>query len=744
MTEVHPVDPAAEEVAGKRSGTRPQLAAEAPPLPPPNLDDPLDDPLLSSLAILAGLLERPMSPTALRAGLPVQGEKFSPDLLVRAAARTGLSARWVTRKLADISPLNLPCLLLLHEGGGCVLMALARDEVEIILPDTGQGAMRLPLADLEPYYAGRVLFAKAEYRFDTRTEDIGHPEQRSWFWGTIARFWKIYAHAIVASVVINLFAIASPLFVMNVYDRVVPNGAVETMWVLASGVLVVFGFDFILRTARGYFVDSAGKNADVLLASQIFQHVLGMRYEARPASVGALAANLREYETLREFVTSATLMALADLPFAILFIAIVWLIAGPVALIPLAAIPVLVGIGLILQRALRTVIAQTLREGFQKHAILVESLEGLDTIKIAGAEGRAQRLWERFVGVTAKSGMKARFLSMLGVNGAFFVQNVVSVLVVVVGVFEIAAGNLTTGALVAASLLSARAMAPLSQIASLLVRLHQSMLSLGALDSIMQTPLERPPGTVFLHRPKLSGAIEFRNVVFAYPEQQQAALNGVSFSIAAGERVGIIGRIGSGKSTLARLISGLYQPTSGAILLDGTDMRQIDPADLRRNMGYVPQDAFLFFGSVKENIALGAQHADHATILRASIIAGVDDFIKRHPDGYDLQVGEHGRYLSGGQRESITVARALLLDPPLIVMDEPTGAMDNTAESRLRARLAAVLPGKTLLLVTHRNSMLSLVDRLIVVDGGRIVADGPKDKVLQTLAEGNLRVAAGG
>jgi ATP-binding cassette subfamily C protein LapB len=287
-------------------------------------------------------------------------------------------------------------------------------------------------------------------------------------------------------------------------------------------------------------------------------------------------------------------------------------------------------------------------------------------------------------------------------------------------------------------------MAPLSQIASLLVRLHQSMLSLGALDSIMQTPLERPPGTVFLHRPKLSGAIEFRNVVFAYPEQQQAALNGVSFSIAAGERVGIIGRIGSGKSTLARLISGLYQPTSGAILLDGTDMRQIDPADLRRNMGYVPQDAFLFFGSVKENIALGAQHADHATILRASIIAGVDDFIKRHPDGYDLQVGEHGRYLSGGQRESITVARALLLDPPLIVMDEPTGAMDNTAESRLRARLAAVLPGKTLLLVTHRNSMLSLVDRLIVVDGGRIVADGPKDKVLQTLAEGNLRVAAGG
>jgi ATP-binding cassette subfamily C protein LapB len=745
-SELHAVDPTADESAiAKRSvpAARPQLAAETPPLPPPNLDDPLDDPLLASLAILAGLLERPMSATALRAGLPIEGERFSPELLVRAAARAGLSARWVTRKLPDVSPLNLPCLLLLQEGGGCVLTALDGDEAEIILPDTGQGAMRLPVADLAPYYGGRVLFAKAEYRFDGRTEEVGHPAQRAWFWGTIARFWKIYAHAIVASVVINLFAVASPLFVMNVYDRVVPNSAVETMWVLASGVLVVFGFDFVLRTARGYFVDSAGKNADVLLASQIFQHVIGMRFEARPPSVGALAANLREYETLREFVTSATLMALADLPFAALFIVIVWLIAGPVALVPLAAVPVLIGIGLMLQRALRSVIGQTLREGFQKHAILVESLEGLDTIKIAGAEGRAQRLWERFVGITAKTGMRARFLSMLGVNGAFFIQNVVSVLVVVVGVFEIAAGNLTTGALVAASLLSARAMAPLSQIASLLVRLHQSLLSLDALDGIMQTPLERPAGTVFLHRPRLAGAIEFRNVIFAYPGQQQAALNDVSFSISAGERVGIIGRIGSGKSTLARLISGLYRPTGGAILLDGTDMRQIDPADLRRNMGYVPQDAFLFFGSVKENIALGAQHADHATILRAATIAGVDDFVKRHPDGYDLQVGENGRYLSGGQRESITVARALLLDPPLLIMDEPTGAMDNTAENRLRARLAPLLPGKTLLLVTHRNSMLSLVDRLIVVDGGRIVADGPKEKVLQTLAEGSLRVAAG-
>ncbi len=736
-------DPPPIDGAASRPVSRPQLAAETPE-DPAVLNDPLDAPLLSSLAILAGVLERPMSPMALRAGLPVEGESFSPDLLVRAAARAGLSARWIKRPLAEISPLNLPCVLLLHEGGGCVLTALRDGEAEIILPDTGHGMLRLPIDELAGFYAGLVLFAKAEYRFDGRTEEITHAAPKSWFWGTLARFWRIYAHAIVASVVINLFAIASPLFVMNVYDRVVPNNAVETLWVLASGVLVVFGFDFILRTARGYFVDFAGKNADVMLASLIFEHVLGIRYDARPASVGALAANLREYETLREFVTSATLMALADLPFALLFIAIVALIAGPVALVPLFAVPVLVLLGFVLQRSLRSVIGETLRESFQKHAILIESLEGLDTIKIAGAEGRAQRLWERFVGLTARTATKARFLSMLGVNGAFFIQNVVSVLVVVVGVYEIGAGNLTTGALVAATLLSSRAMAPLSQIASLLVRMHQSFLSLGALDKVMQMPLERPVGKVFLHRPQLRGAVEFRDVHFTYPEQSEPALAGVSFSVQAGERVGIIGRIGSGKSTVARLIAGLYEPSTGAILVDGTDLRQIDPADLRRNLGYVQQDPFLFFGSVKENIALGAPHVDHATILRAASIAGVDDFIKRHPQGYDMQVGENGRYLSGGQRESITIARALLLDPPFLIMDEPTGAMDNTAESRLRARLQATLPNKTLLLVTHRSSMLALVDRLIVIEGGRVVSDGPKDKVLQSLAEGGLRVAAAG
>jgi ATP-binding cassette, subfamily C, bacterial LapB len=703
-----------------------------------------DDPILAALSVLAGLLERPVSASALGAGLPLEDGRATAELAVRAAARVGISARWHNRRLAEISPLNLPCVLMLREDAACVLTALDGDEAEIILPDTGHGALRLPVAELASFYTGLALFAKPRYRFDRRTEEVAPPAPRAWFWGTVGQFWRIYAHALIASVVINLFVLAIPLFIMNVYDRVVPNNATETLWVLASGVLIVAVFEFGLRTARGYFVDAAGKSADVILASLIFEHVLGIRYAARPASVGALAATLREYETLREFVTSTTLMAVADLPFAALFIAMIALLAGPVALVPLAAVPALIVLGLVLQRSLRSVVGEALREGFQKHAVLVESLEGLDTIKIAGAESRAQRLWERLVGVTARTATKARFLALLGVNGTVFVQTIVAVLVVVVGVFEIAAGHLTIGALVAASLLSSRAMAPLSQIAPLLVRMHQSLLSLGTLDKVMKLPLERPPDARFLHRPVLRGEIAFRGVNFSYPEQPQAALNGVSFRILAGERVGIIGRVGSGKSTLARLLAGLYQPDAGAILIDGTDLRQIDPADLRANLGYVPQDPFLFFGSVRENIALGVPHADDAVILRAAQIAGVDDFIKGSPQGYDMPVGEGGRCLSGGQRESVTIARALLRDPPILVMDEPTGAMDNAAESRFRARLAPIVAGKTLIIVTHRSSMLALVERLIVIEAGRIVADGPKEKVLASLAESGLRVATGG
>lgn len=739
---VKPVpEAAAAPGAGKETPAAPAARVAVAPSVAPSLVN-WDDPLLSCLSILAGLLERPMSTKALKAGLPLADNSFTPELFIRAAGRAGLSAKLVRRKIKHISPLNLPCVLLLKGGNACVLTKLPpKGSIQVVMPDSG-GATQTDRKALEEQHTGYVLFAKAEYRFDGRAGEAVLPREGSWFWGTLSQLWPIYSHVMIASLVINMFALSTSLFAMNVYDRVVPNNATETLSVLALGVFIVMCFDFVLRTARAYFVDAAGKGADVVLGSRLFEHVMGMRFEGRPPSTGTLASHMREFESLRDFFTSATLVAVSDLPFVFLFVFVAAIVAGPIAFIPLGAIPVVVLIGFMLQLPLRGAIEKTFRETAQKQGILVEAIEGLDTLKIAGGEGRAQRNWERFVGLSARSSMRARILSTMSVNFIQFAQNAVYVLVVVFGVFEIEAGNLTTGGLIAATILTGRAMQPLGQIAALVARFHQSMSSLRALNRLMALPLERPPGKVFVNRTSLRGQIEFRDVVFGYPNQKTPALNGVSFFIGAGEKVGIIGRIGSGKSTIGRLLVGLYQPVSGSILLDGVDIRQMDPADLRRNVGYVPQEAFLFFGSVRENICIGTPHIDDEAMLRAATIAGVDDFLKRHPHGYDLQVGERGQYLSGGQRESVTIARALLLDPPVLLLDEPTGSMDNSSESRLRARLTQIAGSKSVVLITHRSSMLPNVDRLIVVDGGKIVADGPKDKVIETLSRGGVRASA--
>ena len=700
----------------------------------------VDDPLLMCLVALSQLLERPTSAEALKAGLPLDHGRLTPDLAIRAAERAGLSARVVRRPVARISELTLPCILLLEGRGACVLLEfLPGERARVVVPETGRGALELPLAELAERYTGYALFARPEMRFDRRAEQVEAGRPRSWFWGTLAQSWPIYAEVVVAAVLINVFALASPLFIMNVYDRVVPNNAIETLWVLAIGALTVFLFDFLLRILRGYFVDSAGKIADIKLAGRIFEQVLGIRMAARPASAGAFANNLREFESLRDFFTSASLVTVVDLPFVLFFIVIVAWIGGPIALVPAIAVPLVIGVGLLLQLPLNRVVRRTFKEAAQKHGVLVESINGLETIKSIGAEGRMQRNWEQFVSSTARSGMRARFLSALGVNFSALAQNLVTVGVVIFGVYRIGEGLLTVGALVACTIITGRAMAPLAQVAGILTRYHQARASFDALDQVMGLPVERPPASRFLHRPELRGEVAFKNVTFSYPGQKFPALDGVSFVVKPGERVGLIGRIGSGKTTIEKLVLGLYEPDQGAVLVDGTDLRQLDPADLRRNIGCVLQDVFLFHGTVRDNITLGAPFADDRAVLRAAQVAGVEDFVARHPLGFDLNVGERGESLSGGQRQAVAVARALLLDPPILVLDEPTSAMDNGAENRFKQRLGEILAGKTLILVTHRASLLSLVERLIVLDGGRVVADGPKDEVLKALAAGRIR-----
>jgi len=701
-----------------------------------------EDPLLTCLSFVAGLIQRPISEQALKSGLPHGGEAITPELAIQAAHRAGLAARLVRRqKVTDIQPLTLPCILLLKGRNACVLTALPdKKSAEIVSPEGG-GTRNLSIAQLQEQYTGYAIFLRAEFKFDRRASDIRLAHTRPWFWGTISRFWPIYNHVFLASVLINLFAIASPLFIMNVYDRVVPNNAIETLWVLALGVAIVFVFEFVMRNMRTYFVDTAGKNADVIIASRLLEHVMGMKLGHRPPSTGALASNLREFESLREFFTSGTLVAFVDLPFIFLFVAVIWIVAGPLALIPMAVVPVVIIAGGILQFPLRNIIEKTHKEQSQKHALLFETIDGVETIKATAAEGRVQKAWERFVGLTARSASKAAFINSLASTIAQLSIQMTTVAVVVAGVYMIAEGEITMGALIAATILTGRALQPLGSVATMLTRLQQSRVALKALDTLMNTPIERDPNKTFLHRPHLNGEVEFQNVSFAYPGRQEKALDGLSLKVEPGEKVGVLGRVGSGKSTLARLTLGLYEPAEGAILADGTDIRQIDPADLRRNIGYVSQDNYLFFGSVRDNIAFGAPHLDEQTVARAAEVAGVADFTRGHPLGFDLQVGERGMGLSGGQRQAIVIARALVLDPPILLLDEPTSSMDNSSEALFKMRLEKILPGKTLILVTHRASLLSLVDRLVVVDGGKVVADGPKEDVLKALRSGQLRAA---
>jgi ATP-binding cassette subfamily C protein LapB len=701
-----------------------------------------DDPLANCLVLLTRLQHRPFSLQSLTAGLPLESSRLTPELFVRAAARADISARVVKRALDQISSLTLPAVLLLKDGQACLLIEKIGDKhVKIIIPEADAGEEEISIEQLAELYTGFAIFVKPSFRFDKRSDMSFIPKLKHWFWDAIKMSWPIYSEVLIASLLINLFALVMPLFIMNVYDRVVPNNTFQTLWVLAIGVCVIYVFDFLMRGLRGYFIDIAGKKIDVILSASIFEKVMAIRMEARPPSVGSFASNLQEFESFREFITSATITTVVDLPFVILFLVLIWWIGGAVAVPPLLAVPLIIGISLMLQRPLAAVINETFRTSSQRQAILIESLTGLETVKAIGAEGPMQQRWEQIIGHLGKLSLKARLLSAANVNAATFLQQITTIAVIIVGVYLISDKQMTVGALVACTLLTGRALAPLSQVAGLLTRYHHARAALDGINRMMALPVEREPGKSFVRRSSFKGSIELKDVSFNYPGQPVAALQNISFRVEAGERVGIIGRIGSGKTTIEKLILGLYQPTSGSVWVDGVDLQQIDPADLRKNIAYVSQDPVLFYGTLRDNIVFGAPYVDDQAMLNAAEIAGVTEFANRHPQGFDMPVGERGEGLSGGQRQTIAMARALLLDPPLVVLDEPSNSLDNRSEENLKGKLAQHLEGKTLILVTHRASMLTLVNRLLVVDGGRIIADGPKEQVLEALSGGKLHVA---
>lgn len=709
----------------------------------------LDDPLMECLAILAASYGRRTTAVALSSGLPIHGSQMaSPAAFVRAADRINMTARMVRRPLKNIitSP-NLPCILVLKGNHACILRGKGPNGgAEVIYPETPDAPIEIPFNDLQARYRDYAFYVRPRAQLDARSGPRTIESGRDWFWGAIKRHRKIYYEVALAATVVNILALASPLFTMNVYDRVVPNmpDSQATLLTLALGVFIAYLFDFLLKNLRSHFVDTAGRKADNVMSSRIFEQMLGMKMAARPPSVGVHAANLREFETLRDFFTSATIVAVIDFPFILLFIFMIWIIAGPVAVVPAIAVPLVIGVGMMLQRPLDKVIKESMKEGAYKSGLIFETLSGLETIKAQAAEGHMQRKWEEITEKTSLTNVKARGIASFGVNFAVFMANIVSVGMVVYGAYLIAEGEITMGALIASVILSGRAMAPLASIAGILTKYAQSKESLDRLNELMKAPVERSSDQTFISMPVMKGKLDFREVIFRYPQQKTPAINNISFAFEPGDHIGIIGAVGSGKTTIERLLLNLYQPESGSVQIDGVDVRQIDPADLRRNVGVVQQTPYLFFGSVRENITLGHEAVPDSAVLRAAEMAGVMNFLRDSEAGLDTQVGERGENLSGGQRQAIAIARALLYDPPILLLDEPTASIDPGSERRLYTHLKEIIKGKTILLVTHKSAVLGLVDKLILMDRGKIIANGPRDEVIAKLQSGAYKGPAGG
>jgi ATP-binding cassette subfamily C protein LapB len=613
------------------------------------------------------------------------------------------------------------------------------DSLNVIWPETESGHDTLPAAEFDKAYRGYAFLVKTTYVPEEQEGDgKDRVSGRHWFWGVITRSWRVYRDVLAASFLVNLFALAMPIYILNVYDRVVPNQAEETLWVMTLAVAGVFLFEALMRGLRSYFLDLAARRSEQVLSATIHEKMLGLRMDARPPSIGGLANQVSDFDRVRDFMTAVTMSTVIDLPFMFLFLLLIYWIAGPLVIIPALSIPLVLVYALVVQRPLRTAVANVMQTSSRRHATLIESLTGLQAVRILGGESIQQRRWEHLTEALSSAGMRARQLTGTSSLFANLLRQAAWLAMAVGGVYLLIEGEMTQGGLIAVLILTMRAVAPMAQVAGLASRYNQAMIALKNLNRLMALPQDRPEGRSYVHRERLEGLIEFSNVSFTYPHQDQPALEDIDLKIMPGERIGIVGPIGSGKTTLGKLLLGLYEPSGGTLRVDGYDIRQFDPAVLRRNIGYASQDIFLFHGTLRENIVMGVPWADDDAILRAAELARVNEFAARHPQGFDMQVGERGEMLSGGQRQAVSLARAVLLDPSVLLLDEPTSSMDNATENALKSELRRYIKGRTLIIVTHRASLLDLVTRLVFLDRGRIVADGPRAEILEALRKGRL------
>lgn len=709
-----------------------------------NADNLKMDTLLDCLVLFTKLYHKPFSAEALSAGLPIEIGRESPELFSinnakglfsRAAARAGLKSSIVRRPLTQLSPLQLPMIILLSNQGSCILEEFSKDgsEVKIIMPTEEPIEQWVDTDVLEDEYIGFGFMIKKTVEKTDDANNTLNLDQKHWFWSTVKLSIGTYKDALYASFLINLFVLASPLFTMNVFDRVVPNNAIETLWVFAIGVGIVMMLDTFLKFTRTYLLENAAKKSDIIMSSIIFEKILNLKMANHPASVGTFASRLKDFDTIRAFLTSATIGVLIDLPFTILFLLVIYYLGGKMVLIPLVSIALIFLLSYLIKKPLKKSVEDTHEAAANKNSILIETLNNIETLKTLGTLGQIQWKWEEATGQIANKSLKSRILSssLPTIIGLLIQLN--RIMIVVYGVYLISDFELSLGGLTATMLLAMRALSPMANLARVMTSYEDTKASYDAIDEIINKPSERPEGKTFVQAPEFSGDIEFKDVTFTYPYNDVPALKNVSFKINPRDKIAIIGRIGSGKSTIQKLLLGLFEPDSGQILIDGIDIKQIDPADLRKHMGYISQDIMLFRGTVKDNITFRATHASDGAMIRAAQISGTDEFIKKHPKGYEMAVGERGQGLSGGQRQSIGIARAFLLNAPIMLFDEPSNAMDQVTEAKLLKNLEAELQDVTTIIVTQKMALLKIVNRVMVMHEGKLIIDAPKEEALKKL-----------
>jgi len=695
-----------------------------------------NDPLVASIGELAARFGVAFAP-GLLSGLALDRDGRLPwHQAGPALEQLGLNYTPEDRAKLARRPELYPALIEL--GAGAAVVHEVRDADALVWrPETGAAAWE-PLAELAAAYSGRMLSVSGDPQ---ALRDAGQPwhkrAREHWFWSEIAKDRRKFAPVLVATAIVNLLALALPLFSMNVYDRVIPNRAEATLWVLALGVFLAFGLEYALRRARTEVLDQIGRDLDLRLSQKIYAKILSAPLAERKGHTGNLVARVSEYAIVRDFFASTTVVLMIDLAFLVLFVAMIAYIAGWLAMVPLAAIALMAFAGLRLRRKVIAAARDAQADYGLQQTLLVESIAGIETLKSVAGEGMMLGRWRRLAEIGSLSQQKLKDISSAAVSLTSTFQQVSNIALIVGGYYLFASGEITMGAIIAIVMLSSRSLAPASQLAFLLTRGQQARETLDSLQRLWDEGDERRMGSASITPEVRSARIRLEGVDFTYPEASAESLSGLDVAIEPGDRIAVIGRVASGKSTLGRILCGLYQPTGGQMLVDGIDSRQYRPQDLRAAFRFVAQDSDLFSGSVKDNLSLGAGQASDDELLEALRTVGADRFLARDAGGFDRAVGEHGSRLSGGQRSFLTLARAFVTPAKLIFLDEPTGAMDAQTEKLFVEQLSRSLTGsQTLVIATHRPALFALCNRLIVLDKGRIVADGPRDQIIATAGIG--------